>query len=151
MISNYEILCDNNLSDHNVIIFDTILSEKENKTKYENHYLTDLIKFNIDDATPDQWDNFREFLEYFDISIMESMTLNDNMDMLYTVISDCATKSFDIKEKFMNLPSRRYIPQEVRKLLRRKLKLEKRTLKNKNWKKNLEVENELEEINVKLD
>ena len=63
---------------------------KENEVKYENHYLTELIKYNIDDATIDQWDKFRELLDSFDIDIMNSMTLDDNMDLIYTVIDNCA-------------------------------------------------------------
>jgi hypothetical protein len=151
-IVGYETEIDPKLSDHNVLIFN--LNENDevpDRVKYVNHYLTDLIKYNVEDASKEEWEVFTDRMENTDMDFLKAMDVDSQVDYLYQALEDAARAAFSIKERFTNKPKRRYIPQEVRKLLRRKSKLSKRILSKSNWVQNMKIMEELEDVTVALD
>ena len=49
---------------------------------------------------------------------------------MYSALYEASSKGLNIKERFKSNVKKKYIPQEVRKLLRRKMKLKKLVLKS---------------------
>ena len=113
-----------------------------------------MIIYDTDDATNEQWEIFNNELEMVDLDFMRSIDVDSQVDLLYSALSFAANKAFNVKQKFMEVKNdvkRKFIPNEVRKLLRKKLKLKKKILMSDKWTKNLRVEEELEKVTDELD
>ena len=82
---------------------------------------------------------------------MKSMDINSQVDFLYNALLEASNGALLIKERFKTNTKKKYISQDVRKLLRKKMKLKKLILKSDKWTKNKAVEEQLEEICGELD
>ena len=71
---------------------------------------------------------------------MRASDVNSQVDFMCRALNEASIEALNVKEKFKTNVKRKFIPQEVGKLLRKKLKLRKRVLKNNKWTKNLELE-----------
>lgn len=156
MLGKCEISHNDKLSDHAMVLLELMtINDNIEPDKIINHYMTNLIQYDIDDASDSQWNDFNEILEDCDYELLRSMDLDAQVDYLYKALEMAANKCFNIKSKFKVKSSDdkkvRYIPKEVRNLLRKRIKLNRRLLSNSNWWKNLKTQEELEEVNERLD
>ena len=97
--------------------------------------MTNLFTYNVDDASKEQWNKFIEFMENTDLEVMEAMDLDSQVNFFYNIFEEAAKGAFEVKEKFSKEVNdkRRYILKEVRRLLRRKQRLNNEILKHEKW------------------
>ena len=126
ILSDIDNIVMSDMSDHNLIVgnvnYRFNLGEQVTN---DNHYLTDLIKYNTEDVSTEQWNNFNDYLENIDLELMKVMDVISQVEFLYNALLEASNEALEIKERFKTNTKKKYIPQDVRKLLRKKMKLKK--------------------------
>ena len=147
IVNNCEIL-EMNMSDHEMVLADLNISKTiDDNQRRVNHCMTDFVTYNIEDATDEQIDDFNNLLMNIDYEFMSSLDNNAQVDFMYKVLQDAAGKVFNVKEAFKDKNDenrrKRFIPKDVRNLLRRKIKLNKKVLSKDKWWENLKIQEEI--------
>ena len=140
------------LSDHNLIIFKYEKSiEYDNNGEKTNPYLNKIFEYEID-YDSDNWKNFDEYLCNFDIDTIDNLEAEDQIDIMYKIFDEAAEMFLNKKKDYdyENKVKKRFIPNNIRKLLRKKLKLSKRNLSSDNWKTNHKISEKLESVDYEL-
>ena len=94
---------------------------------------------------------FQNFLMELDDSELDEMEPNDQVRRMYEWVDEAAEKFLNKKKRFSEDKSKvRQIPTNLRRLLRKKLKLSKRCLTSSSWQTNHEIKMEIEEVEREL-
>ena len=95
LLGECKVLNGDNLSDHSLVFIDMNCDKNDKKvTKMRNHCFTDIVKYNIDDATPEQWTKFMDELDGNDLDLMKAMDLDSKIDYMYNALELAAKNSF---------------------------------------------------------
>ena len=91
-------------------------------------------------------------VDCFDVESLSGLQPEEQLEALYQLLETKAEEHLEKKHCFKTKgqEKKRFIPDNVRKLLRRKLKLSKIYLTSNSWLKNHEVIEEIESIEEKL-
>ena len=139
------------LSDHNLVKFAVNIVVNESSEKIVNPY--DYKIFEYDTSNDDEaWSKFYQEVDNFDVNTISGLQPEEQLEALYNLLEAKAEKYLEKKHCFKTSgqEKKKFIPDNVRKLLRRKLKLSKRYLTSNSWVKNHEVIEEIETIEDKL-
>ena len=139
------------LSDHNLVKFGVNIVVNESPVTVTNPY--DYRIFEYDTSKDDEaWNKFYQDVDSFDVDAISELQPEEQLEILYKLLETKAEEYLERKHCFKTSgqEKRKFIPDNVRKLLRRKLKLSKRYLESNSWTKNHEVIEEIEAIEDKL-
>ena len=84
---------------------------------------------------------------------MDEYDADEMIEMMYKHMNDGCELFLEKKRIFQTTEEKKgkkFIPQNVRKLLRRKMKLSNKLLKSADWKANYKTLEELEEVEIEL-
>ena len=137
------------LSDHSLVLFDISIKTSEDPEPIVNPY--DFKIFEYDFSKDGQaWEDFYDAVNSFDVDSLSHLQPEEQLDKMYSLIEVEAEKYLDKKHSFRKTGEKdKFIPDNVRKMLRRKLKLSKRFMASDNWLRNHETIQEIEKVESK--
>ena len=158
LVNYYKTVVNKKLSDHstiNVSLNFTLNAEKEEE-KVMNPYSTKLYEYETNNATDKEWGRFEYVLNNIDENeLLADEKPEEQLSRIVKTLEEVADLCLRKKEAFSNetveKKKRRFIPKQIRTLMRRKEKLSERMMKSRSWHKNYKTFKELEDIETELE
>ena len=133
------------MSDHDLVIFNMNMDNNiKNKDNYKNPYKYKIFEYDVS-CEDDKWNNFYNEIDNFDVESIEDMSAEQQLEQMYRVIEESCENNLNKKFGFAE-KKRKIIPNNVRILFRKKLRLSKRNLVSDDWNINHKVIEQLEEV-----
>ena len=138
----------NSLSDHNMVIlkYEKSVINDENKTNI-NPYMNKIYEFEIE-YDSENWRKFDQYICEYDISTIDDMSAEEQISEMYRLFDDAVEMFLERKKIYdhENKVKKKFIPDNIIKLLRKKLKLSKRRLDSDDWRKNHKIMEQISDI-----
>ena len=146
--SSYDNRC---ISDHSLIEFSIDLENKDKHIPIKNPYQYKICEYDVS-IENEGWSEFYEAMCAIDISIIENFSPEEQVEFFYNQLELNAEAFLPKKYGFERKgdKKRKFIPDRIRKLLRKKLKLSKRNMNSLSWVKNHKNVEELEKVEYEL-
>ena len=140
------------ISDHDLIEFSMDLNNnKENHVPSQNPYEYKICEYEISDDC-EGWNDFYQAIDGYDLSEIENISAEEQVETFYQILEKNAEiflpKKYGFERK--GEKKRKFIPDNIRKLLRKRLKLSKKKLTSNSWVKNHRNIEKLEKVEEEL-
>ena len=162
LIKYYKTVVNKKLSDHSTIKINlnfTFNTETKDE-KVLNPYSTKIYEYETNKATDKEWTRFDYVLQNINAEeLLHDKEPEEQLSRIIKTLEEAADLCLRKKEAFLKenidengpLKKRKFIPKQIRRLIRRKEKLSDRMTKSRCWQKNYKVYKELEEIETEIE